>query len=86
MAINPATPRRKSRVTATSRYFSMWGRMAGPPKRMTAATKKNLPARPRIEAETRVGIGTAKTPEATVKTLYGIGVNAAVRMKRKAFF
>ena len=56
----------------------------GPKRKSAKPSAKKRPPRPTIEAKIKVGRSILKSPALIVKTLYGIGVNAAVKIAKKA--
>jgi hypothetical protein len=83
---NPPKRRMKKRMAKRLKYLSMKLLMLGPNFRNKPATKKKRRERLTVEATRKRKILSLKTPEAMVKTLYGMGLKPARNTYQKPYW
>ncbi len=85
MAANPPISKMVKAIASQLKYLSMNALIAGPNFQMSALTKKNLAPLLMTEARINIKILILNAPDEMVISLYGRGVNPAVKIIQKSY-
>ena len=85
IAIKPPINRTVNAIASQLKYLSINNFICGPNFQIKAATKKKRAPRLIIEATMNIIMFMLKAPEDMVITLYGRGVNPAVKIIQKSY-